>query len=107
MAVVKLSDFAQHDLLRLYDFLAQYDRNIAADALSAILDAIDVLETAPMRGSPLLDRPDTRKLVVDYGSSGYLVFHKYNLKTDVVQVSRVLHQKEDYSIATVTLDANQ
>jgi plasmid stabilization system protein ParE len=105
MPSVKFSDFANQDLLRLFDFLAQYDRHIATRAIKAILDVVDVLEHAPYRGSPLQDRPDTRKLVVDYGATGHLVFHKYDPKTDVVQVARVLHQKEGYSVTTIGLDS--
>jgi plasmid stabilization system protein ParE len=105
MSSVKLSALADADQARLYDFLAQYSHEVAARALETILDAIDSLATAPFQGAPVDDRPFLRKLVIDFGASGYLIFHKYNEKTDTVQIARILNQKEDYRTSTVGLDA--
>jgi plasmid stabilization system protein ParE len=104
MPRVVLSALAENDVHRLFEFLAQYDRSIAARAVAAILDGIDTLETAPFRGSPLLERPLTRKWVVDFGATGYLVFHTYTPSTDTVHVARVLHQKEDYSALSIAVN---
>jgi plasmid stabilization system protein ParE len=107
MSFVKLSALADADQARLYDFLAKYSHEVAARALETILTAIDSLEISPFQGSPVEDRPLLRKLVIDFGANGYLIFHKYNEKTDTVQVSRILNQKEDYTAQTIGLDAEK
>jgi plasmid stabilization system protein ParE len=104
MPRVKLSAFAENDLARLFNFLAQYDRNTAADAIEVILNSIDRLETSPFLGTMLGERPATRKLVIEFGATGYLVFHEFKVETDTVQVSRVLHQRENYTALSVSGD---
>jgi plasmid stabilization system protein ParE len=104
MPRVKLSALAESDLARLFDFLARYDRDTAADAIEAILNSIDRLETSPLLGTMLGERPTTRKLVIEFGATGYLVFHKFNRETDTVQVARVLHQRENYTTLSVSGD---
>lgn len=107
MSHVKLSALANDDLARLYDFLAKYSHEVAARAVELILDAIDTLETAPFQGAPVDDRPFVRKLIIDFGANGYLIFHKYNEATDTVQISRVLNQKEHYSADSIGRDVEE
>ena len=54
-------------------------------------------------GTPLPDRPDVRKMVVDFVASGYLIFHKRYESSDVNVVVRIIHQKEWYDAATIGL----
>jgi hypothetical protein len=68
------------------------------------LDGLGVLELMPMTGSPIPDRPQVRKYIIDFGASGYLVFHKRYEKQDMNFVIRIIHQKEWYDEATVGLD---
>ncbi len=105
MSFVKLSAPANADLARLYDFLAKYNHEVAAQGLTKILDAIDSLETQPFQGAPVEDRPFVRKLVITWGASGYLIFHKYNEQTDTVQISRIINQREDYSPITIGIES--
>ena len=52
-------------------------------------------------GAPLPDRPDVRKMVVDFGASGYLIFHKRYESTNVNVVIRIIHQREWYDATTI------
>ena len=103
MSQIKFSETAQFDLKRLHNFLNKFDANIADDAIEVILSAIEHLMVSHSGGSPVIDRPNVRKLVIDFGETGYLVFHKYYEKTDVTLVSTILHQKEYYNIQTIGL----
>lgn len=96
MSRVELSAAASGDLKRLYEFLAQFDLGVADNANDAIATGLAYLAVNPTSGSLLEDRPNTRKYVVDFGASGYLIFHKYFEKTDVTFVARIIHQKEWY-----------
>lgn len=103
MSFVKLSGKASLDLARLYDFLAQYDVSVAKRAKDAIVNGLGVLERLPRSGSSLPDRPNVRKYIVDFGATGYLVFHKRYEKQDMNFVVRIIHQKEWYEEANIGL----
>lgn len=103
MSHVKLSDSAMLDAKRLYDFLAQYDFNAADKSSLALVKALKQLQSRPTIGTPVPDRSNIRKVVVDFGASGYLIFHKRYEKTDTNFVARIIHQKEWYDEATIGL----
>ena len=62
--------------------------------MTTILDAFDGL-TMPAIGAPVANRPGLRKLVIDFGSSGYLGLYRYSAKSDSLRVLAIKHQKED------------
>ena len=103
MSHIKLSDRARNDLQRLYEFLAQFDFAVADNGNAAIVAALEELTIKPFNGSPVEDRPNVRKVVVDFGASGYLVFHKRYEKQDMNLVTAILHQKELYETKTIGL----
>jgi len=103
MSYIKLSDKARSDLPRLYDFLAQFDTSIADNGIDAIIKGLEYLESHPSNGSPLEDRPNVRKSTIDFGSSGYLIFHKRYEVLDKNLVTRIIHQKEWYDAKTIGL----
>lgn len=103
MSHVKLSDRARNDLQRLYEFLAQFDFAVADNGNAAIVAALEELTVKPFNGSPVEDRPNVRKVVVDFGASGYLVFYKRYEKQDMNLVTAILHQKELYEPQTIEL----
>lgn len=107
MSSIKFSDAARADFARLYAFLAQYDQNMAGQALDAITAGIDHIEAHPLSGSQLEDRPNVRKSVVDFGATGYLVFHKRYERQDVNLVVRIIHQKEWYDEANIGMAQEQ
>lgn len=94
MPHITLSRRARSDLSRLYDFLAEHDAPTAQRAVATILDAFDGL-TMPTIGAPVADQPGLRRLVIDFGSSGYLALYRYSPKTDTLRVLAIKHQKED------------
>lgn len=100
MPYVKLSAQANLDLARLYEFLAQYDVSTADRAIDTIIAALDILEKMP-QGCPLVaGRKDLRKLVINFGATGYLAFYGYDPLTDTSTIASILHQKERYSKQT-------
>lgn len=101
MSHLKFSARILEDLQRLYDFLAQYSVEVADSANATIIDGFSLIETTPSTGSPLPDRKGVRKLVIDFGESGYLIFHKHYEKTDTSLLLAVLHQKERYKPKTI------
>ena len=94
MPQVTLSRRAQNDLQRLYNFLAQFDTEIASQAIDAILDAFENLHM-PTIGSPVPEKVGMRKLVIDFGDTGYTSLYRYSKKTDNIRVLAIKHQKED------------
>jgi plasmid stabilization system protein ParE len=101
MSRLKLSARAVQDMQRLFEFLAQYDLDVAHRGNDAIYAALRSLSHQPNSGAPLEERRGVRKLVVDFGASGYLIFHRYRPSVDTVDVLTILHQKENYSALTV------
>lgn len=97
----KRSARANLDLARFYEFLAQHDVAIADRAIDTILLSLDILQTMP-QGCPLVaGRKDIRKLVINFGASGYLAFYGYDPLTDTSTIASILHQRERYSAQTV------
>ena len=107
MSFIKYSDTSRADLARLYTFLAQYDENVADKALDAIIQGIDYIESVPLSGTPLPDRQNIRKTIIEFGATGYLVFHKRDEKQDMNFVARIIHQKEWYDVTSVGLEEEQ
>ena len=101
MPHVKLSEQANLDLIRLYEFLAQYDVAVAGRTIDTIIASLHILQTMP-QGCPLVaGRKDIRKLVINFGASGYLAFYGYDPLTDTATIASILHQRERYSAQTV------
>lgn len=94
MPQVTLSRRAQSDLQRLYNFLVPFDTDIASRAIDTILDAFENLHM-PTIGSPVPEKVGMRKLVIDFGDSGYTALYRYSKKTDHIRVLAIKHQKED------------
>ncbi|NCS65881.1 MAG: plasmid stabilization protein [Hydrogenophilales bacterium CG03_land_8_20_14_0_80_62_28] len=101
MPHLKLSGTARADIKRLYEFLAQFDVMIADNGNAAIIAGLEYLEVNPISGAPMEDRPNVRKMVVNFGASGYLIFHKRYEKIDTTLVTRIIHQKEWYDAETI------
>jgi plasmid stabilization system protein ParE len=107
MSYLVYSQAASQDMERLNDWLAQFSVDAADKATAEILRELQLLKTNPTNGVPVADRPYVRKLVIEFGKKGYVAFHKYNRETDTAQVVAVLHQNEQYDLATVGLKAEQ
>lgn len=90
-------------MARLYAFLAQYDESVAAQAIDTIIGGIDYIGEHPSSGIPISDRQHVRRSVIDFGATGYHVFHKRYEKQNTNFVARIIHQKEWYDEATIGL----
>ena len=88
-------------MLRLFEFLAQFDLDAAHRGNEVIYQALLGLQTQPHAGAPVPERSGVRKLAVDFGASGYLIFHRYRPQADTIDVLTILHQKENYKTRTV------
>lgn len=96
MPQIKLSRRAQKDMPRLYDFLAQWDEDAAQRGIETILTAFETL-SMPEIGTPVPEHKGLRKLVIEFGNSGYAALYRYHKKTDSIVVLAIKHQKEkDY-----------
>lgn len=97
MPRIALTARARDDLVRLHAFLAEVDAAVAQRAMDAIIDAFTTLEKMPLTGSPVPDRKGLRKLVIDFGDTGYTALYQLAEKTDTLQVLAIKHQREkDY-----------
>ena len=96
MSHIKLSAEANLDLVRLYEFLVQYDVATADRAIDSIIASL------MPQGCPLVaGRKDIRELVINFGASGYLVFYGYDLLSGTSTIASILHQKERYRTQVV------
>jgi plasmid stabilization system protein ParE len=92
MAQVIYSDEAFTDLERVVEFLLKTSPKAAAQALERIGSAIGILEAHPFIGRRIDDH--IRELVISWGATGYLALYRFDPAFDVVQVSRVRHQRD-------------
>jgi plasmid stabilization system protein ParE len=95
MPQVRLSGRARLDLVRLHKFLAERDTAVASRAIDEIQASLIPLTRMPKIGR--LADDGLRELIIDFGSSGYLVLYDFDETIDEIVVLAVRHQKEiDY-----------
>lgn len=92
MARLVYSGQARDDMDRLFDFLAQEDRSWAIDAMTVMLDGLELLKMHPLIGRPVEFL--ARELVISKGKTGYLALYDYDEFNDVVLVLAICHQRE-------------
>ena len=92
MARIELEPGVSDDLDRIFDHLARYDLDHAADRVRAIIDAISVLETNPLIGRPAPS--GKRELIIGRGSQGYVALYRYLPEIDAVFVLALRSQRE-------------
>jgi plasmid stabilization system protein ParE len=87
------SEAALRDVQRLYRFLAPKSPDAASRAVQKIRQGVNLLARHPGMGRTIEDLPPQfRELVIDFGSSGYLV--RYHHGPHAVTLLAVRHQKE-------------
>jgi plasmid stabilization system protein ParE len=97
---VRLTEEAQADLLRLYDFLLAQDPDmihVAESALENITRAFKFLREFPFScRKPSPHHPYIRELIIPFGSTGYVAL--FEIEPDgFVTILAVRHQREsDY-----------
>lgn len=82
------------DWVRLRDFLKTKNLDAAKRAVSAIESDIEKAAFNLERFRPVHDLPHYREIIIDFGSSGYMVRFRYEQGGDVVIV-RIKHQPEN------------
>jgi plasmid stabilization system protein ParE len=92
---VRFTGQAREDLLRLFRFLAEEDRQAANHAREAIGKALDLLADFPFTcRKATSDDPFLRELVIPFGQSGYVALFEIENR-ETVTVLAVRHQRED------------
>lgn len=92
---VRFTREAEHDLLRLYDFLLEKDLGAAERALQAIEEATRLLRFSPFSCRKVVrDNPFLRELVIPFGSAGYVALFEIE-NSKIVTVLAVRHQREE------------
>ena len=97
--VVRYSQSARDDLVRLYEYLLDRattaeDLDLAERALAAISGAVESLKRSPFIYRKAEDDPFLRELLVPFGSSGYVALFEIEDATTVT-ILAVRHQLED------------
>jgi len=95
VARVVYSENALANIERAFEFVAEHDPEIAAEAVEAIRDAIDILSSHPFIGRRI--EGELRELVISFGRTGYIALYRYLPARDVVRILAIRHQREfDY-----------
>jgi plasmid stabilization system protein ParE len=97
--VVRYSQSARDDLVRLYEYLLDRattaeDLDLAERALAAITGAVESLKRSPFIYRKADVDPFLRELLVPFGSSGYVALFEIEDATTVT-ILAVRHQLED------------
>ena len=92
MAQVVLSRQVRHDFTRIVEHLEEHAPESSPERISAIIAAIDVLETSPRIGRPV--EQGMRELVIGSGHAGYVALYRYVPEEDVVLILAVRAQRE-------------
>jgi plasmid stabilization system protein ParE len=95
--VVRFTEEAEADLLRLFDYLLEQDISAAARAELAIAKAVELLEIFPFSCRKAVGGAGDsflRELIIPFGSSGYVAL--FDIEGDgYVTILAVRHQRED------------
>ena len=97
MAQVVYAENALANLERAFEFLAEHDPGIAADAAATIREAVETLSNHPLFGRRVTG--ELRELVISYGKTGYVALYRFVPARDQVRVLAIRHQRElDYPV---------
>jgi plasmid stabilization system protein ParE len=95
VAQVTYSANALANLERAFEFLARNDPASAAQAATAIREAVETLARHPLIGRPQTE--GLRELVISYGRTGYVALYRFLPQRNEVRVLALRHQRElDY-----------
>ncbi|MDE2149308.1 MAG: type II toxin-antitoxin system RelE/ParE family toxin [Gammaproteobacteria bacterium] len=92
---LRVSQAAQEDLERLFDFLAANDFPAAIRARAAIEKAYEFVETMPFACRKADDaNPFLRELVIPFGAAGYVALFDIE-DSNIVTILAIRHQREE------------
>ena len=92
MSRVEIAREVGDDFDRIFDHLAEQDPAHAAARIRDVTQAINVLETNPLIGSPAPG--DKRELIIGRGSSGHVALYRYVVELDTVFLLATRNQRE-------------
>jgi plasmid stabilization system protein ParE len=94
---VALTERAYNDLIRLTDFLLEYDKSTASKAVQLIEDGLLILKQHPFIGRPLqadqVVEGDLRELVISHSKTGYVALYSIEGE-DQIWILTIRHQRE-------------
>jgi plasmid stabilization system protein ParE len=93
MAIATWSPPALADLDRQYQFLAEVNPNLAAQAVQEIVRCGKSLEKNPSRGTPIFETPGLRKLLIPFSKYGYIIH--YVLLDEEALILRIYHGRQN------------
>jgi plasmid stabilization system protein ParE len=92
---LRVSEAAQEDLERLFDFLAANNLNAALRARAAMEKAYEFVELMPFACRKADDsNPFLREIVIPFGSAGYIALFEIE-DTEHVTILAIRHQREE------------
>ena len=89
-----LTEGAQADLVRLRQFLRQQNPQAASRFGHTLAEAFDLLERNPHLGRPVESVVGLHRLVISFGSAGYVLHYRYRIGGDSLLVLRIRHSRE-------------
>ncbi len=92
MAQVVVTEEAFDDIERLYEFLAQQNRQWAVEAVAVIRSGLGILGSHPLVGRPV--EHALHELIISKGKTGYVALYQYDEARDEAVVLAVRHQRE-------------
>lgn len=93
MSRLNYSFRATHDLIRLFNFLAEKNEHAAKRAIKEIRDSFTLLSHMPKISRPVEE--GLSELVVEVGNSGYVALYNYDEMIDEVVAVVIRHQLEN------------
>lgn len=92
VARIELAAAVTEDFDRIFDHLASFQVDSAAQRIGEIIAALDVLEQNPLIGRPVTN--GKRELVIGHRSNGYLALYRYLAEIDTAFVLAIRSQRE-------------
>ncbi len=92
VAQVVYSENALANLVRAFEFLAGHDPGAAANAATAVREAVETLANHPLLGRRVTG--ELRELVISYGKTGYVALYRFVPARNQVRVLAIRHQRE-------------
>lgn len=92
---VRYTRAAREDLKRLFRFLAERDKQAAANAREAIAASIELLQQFPYTCRKAIpENPFLRELIISFGAAGYVALFEIE-SDDIITILAIRHQRED------------
>jgi plasmid stabilization system protein ParE len=94
---VALTERVYTDLIRLTDFLLEFDKSTVSKAIDLIEDGLQTLKQHPfigrlVQGDQAIEG-DLRELVISYGKTGYVALYSIE-EEERVWILTIRHQRE-------------